>query len=68
MARHSFVWLYFFNLLPSISRCVARPKQDMLELMDGSVRLTAWAGLFRFIYYILHPSRCSLTPDLIYVN
>ena len=23
MALHTFVWLYFFNLLPSISRCVA---------------------------------------------
>lgn len=46
MALHTFVWLYFFNLLPSISRCVARPKRDLLDLMDGSVRFTAWAGLF----------------------
>lgn len=46
MALHTFVWLYFFNLLPSISRCVARQHRDLLELMDGSVRFTAWAGLF----------------------
>ena len=45
MALHTFVWLYFFNLLPSISRCVALPHQKLLELMDGSVRLAAWAGL-----------------------
>jgi O-antigen/teichoic acid export membrane protein len=45
MALHTFVWLYFFNLLPSISRCALRSKQDLLELMDESVRFTAWMGL-----------------------
>ncbi|HEY7336564.1 MAG TPA: flippase [Bryobacteraceae bacterium] len=46
MALHTFVWLYFFNLLPSISRCALRSKQDLLQLMDESVRFTAWTGLF----------------------
>jgi PST family polysaccharide transporter len=46
MALHTFVWLYFFNLLPSISRCVGLPREHLLGLMDKSVRLTAWAGLF----------------------
>ena len=46
MALHTFVWLYFFNLLPSISRCAALPNQNLLELMDRSVRFTAWIGLF----------------------
>jgi O-antigen/teichoic acid export membrane protein len=46
MALHTFVWLYFFNLLPSISRCVAFPTKRLLELMDHSVRFTAWAGLY----------------------
>lgn len=46
MALHTFVYLYFFNLLPSISRCVALPRKNLLELMDGSVRFAAWAGLF----------------------
>jgi O-antigen/teichoic acid export membrane protein len=45
MALHTFVWLYFFNLLPSISRCVALPHKHLLELMDRSVRFTAWTGL-----------------------
>ncbi len=45
MALHTFVWLYFFNLLPSISRCVALPKQQLLDLMDHSIRFTAWIGL-----------------------
>lgn len=46
MALHTFVWLYFFNLLPSISRCAALPIKHLLELMDGSLRFAAWAGLF----------------------
>ena len=45
MALHTFVWLYFFNLLPSISRCVALPKQQLLDLMDHSIRFAAWVGL-----------------------
>lgn len=46
MALHTFVWLYFFNLLPSISRCVGRPAGQLLDLMDGSIRLIAWTGFF----------------------
>jgi len=46
MALHTFVWLYFFNLLPSISRCVGAPARQLLDLMDGSIRLIAWTGLF----------------------
>jgi len=46
MALHTFVYLYFFNLLPSISRCAALPHKYLLELMDRSVRFGAWASLF----------------------
>jgi O-antigen/teichoic acid export membrane protein len=46
MALNTFVWLYFFNLLPSISRCVTKPHEDLLALMDQSVRFASWAGLF----------------------
>ena len=46
MALHTFVWLYFFNLLPSIARCVGKPHEHLLKLMDQSVRFTAWTGLF----------------------
>jgi len=46
MALHTFVWLYFFNLLPSIARCVGKSQEHLLTLMDQSVRFTAWTGLF----------------------
>jgi len=46
MALHTFVWLYFFNLLPSISRCSGLPRAHLLQLMDNSMRFMAWTGLF----------------------
>jgi O-antigen/teichoic acid export membrane protein len=46
MALHTFVYLYFFNLLPSISRCVMVPHAQLSALMDRSVRFAAWTGLF----------------------
>ena len=46
MALHTFVVLYFFNLLPSISRCAALPRVHLVELMDRSLRFAAWTGLF----------------------
>jgi len=45
MALHTFVYLYFFNLLPSISRCAALPHKYLLELTDRSIRFVAWTGL-----------------------
>lgn len=46
MALHTFVWLYFFNLLPSISRCVAEPRDRLLGLMYRSVNVAAWSSIF----------------------
>ena len=45
MASHTFVMLYFFNLLPSISRCTQLPREHLLKLMDDSLRVMAWSGL-----------------------
>jgi O-antigen/teichoic acid export membrane protein len=46
MALHTFVWLYFFNLLPSISRCAAQPRERLLDLLGPSIRFVAWASIF----------------------
>jgi PST family polysaccharide transporter len=46
MGMHTFVMLYFFNLLPSISRCATLPEGHLLQLMDHSLRFAAWTGLF----------------------
>jgi O-antigen/teichoic acid export membrane protein len=46
MALHTFVWLYFFNMLPSISRCADLPHSHLLRLMNGSLKVTAWSGVF----------------------
>jgi O-antigen/teichoic acid export membrane protein len=47
ISLHTFVWLYFFNLLPSISRAAhagERGAGELRELLESSLRLTAWAG------------------------
>jgi O-antigen/teichoic acid export membrane protein len=46
MTLHTFVWLYFFNLLPSMSRCAKQPKEDLQNLVNGSVRIMAWFAVF----------------------
>jgi O-antigen/teichoic acid export membrane protein len=45
MALHTFVWLYFFNLLPSISRSAALPRQNLIELMRRSMAVAAWGSV-----------------------
>jgi O-antigen/teichoic acid export membrane protein len=46
MALHTFVWLYFFNLLPSISRCIREPGETLVSILNGSLNLTSWGGIF----------------------
>lgn len=59
MASHTFVMLYFFNLLPSISRCARLPRASLLQLMDDSLRFTAWVGLF------VAPLLTALAPQVL---
>jgi O-antigen/teichoic acid export membrane protein len=37
MALHTFVWMYFINLLPSISRCAEKPLETLHRLMEQSI-------------------------------
>jgi len=46
MALHTFIWLYFFNLLPSLSRFVFLERERMRTLIRQSLEITLWAGLF----------------------
>lgn len=46
IALHTFVWLYFFNLLPSISRCTQGTIEDLHRLIGTSIRVTAWLAVF----------------------
>jgi O-antigen/teichoic acid export membrane protein len=42
LALHTFVWLYFFNVLPSIARASLRPASELDALIATSLRWTAW--------------------------
>ncbi len=46
MALHTFVWMYFYNLLPAICRTAAAPGEQMQALLGPSLRFTTWAGCY----------------------
>jgi len=45
MALHTFVWWYFFNLLPSVSRTADGPRESLRALLEPSIKLAAWGGV-----------------------
>lgn len=53
IALHAFVWLYFYNMLPSISRASQQAVGVLLKLMKVSIQVTAWAGIFLAVYGVL---------------
>lgn len=50
ISLHAFVWLYFFNLLPSIARSTNEPIRDLQKLMRVSIQTTAWFAIFLGIF------------------
>jgi PST family polysaccharide transporter len=46
LALHTFVWLYFFNVLPSMARTSRRPRAELRALIGDSLRASAWAVVF----------------------
>jgi O-antigen/teichoic acid export membrane protein len=46
VSLHAFVWLYFFNLLPSISRGSRGTFDALQRLLKGSLQITGWLGVF----------------------
>ena len=53
VALHAFVWLYFYNMLPSISRTSQQPVDALLRLMKNSLQIAAWGGIFIAIFGVL---------------
>jgi O-antigen/teichoic acid export membrane protein len=45
IAVHTFVWLYFFNLLPSLSRAWERSEGEFAGLIANSLRIVAVLGV-----------------------
>jgi len=46
LALHAFVWMYYFNLYPSISRCSQQTPEALQTLVGKSIQLNAWAAVF----------------------
>jgi O-antigen/teichoic acid export membrane protein len=45
LALHTFVYLYFFNLLPSLSRTASQPRESLLRLVRDSLPPAVWVSL-----------------------
>jgi O-antigen/teichoic acid export membrane protein len=43
---HTFVWMYFFNLYPSLSRSTNQSVQDLEKLVGKSLQLVLWPAVF----------------------
>jgi O-antigen/teichoic acid export membrane protein len=46
VALHSFVWMYFVNLYPAISRCTQQPEDILQGFVGKSLQVTAWSAIF----------------------
>jgi O-antigen/teichoic acid export membrane protein len=46
ISLHTFVWLYFFNLLPAIARSTQGPVEALHRLTKTSMQVTAWSAVF----------------------
>lgn len=46
IALHTFVWLYFYNLLPSISRTTNESIDSLRRMTHTSLQVTAWFAVF----------------------
>lgn len=44
ISLHTFVWLYFFNLLPAIARSTRGSSDEINRLTQTSMWVTAWGG------------------------
>jgi O-antigen/teichoic acid export membrane protein len=46
MTIHVFIWIYFYNIFPSMSRLAANSSASLQDLMANSLKITAWAAIF----------------------
>lgn len=52
IAVHTFVWLYFFNLLPSLSRAWVQGPEQLAEMVRHSMRIVAGACVLVGVIWI----------------
>ncbi|MFN0277210.1 MAG: flippase [Pyrinomonadaceae bacterium] len=53
IALHTFVWLYFFNMLPSMSRAWQQSPEKLTGIIKNSLRIVAVASLIVGIIWVM---------------
>jgi len=46
LALHAFIWMYYFNLYPSISRCTQHTPETLQTLVGKSLQVNSWVAVF----------------------
>jgi len=52
IALHSFVWLYYFNLLPSLARAWKQSHEAFAQTIAQSLHMVVWVGVFSGIVWV----------------
>lgn len=52
IALHTFVWLYYFNLLPSLSRAWAQGREKFSAIIESSLRTVMSVSLFSGVLWV----------------
>lgn len=61
VSLNTFIWLYFFNLYPTLVENAGKPYDSTAWLMERSFRLTAWIGVLGgLLGTVLAEPLCSL--------
>ncbi len=53
IALHTFVWLYYFNMLPSLSRAWEQGSEQLAEMIRRSIWVVAVASLFGGVVWVI---------------
>lgn len=61
IALHAFIWLYYFNLLPSMSQSWQKNDGTFSALISNSIRLIAWIGVLVGFVWVLLASMFMVT-------
>ena len=52
VALHSFVWLYYFNLLPSLARAWKQSREAFAQTIAQSLHMVIWGGIVGGIVWV----------------
>lgn len=59
IALHTFVWLYFFNMLPTLSRAWVQGPEQLATIIGGSMRVVLAASIVVGVIWVALAANCD---------